>query len=399
MLQKSREINMPKLRIVHLISSLKIGGAETVLYLLTKHLNTELFEQHVIYFHDGPIREQIEQLGIPVYQLHGSFFQYDPFFFSRLVKLLKKIKPDVIHSSLWAANFFGTFAAKKLKIPIICALHTVWQHEGTLRNVLNYINLPLVRNPVAVSQTVAESFQRKKLCAGKIVVIPNGIDTSNLLKKSQEESITRKALSISETDFIIGSVGRFVPVKNYDLLLDCASLLINKYSGIKIMLVGLGPQYQKLKSQAESLKISDHVYFVIGQPAYRYYKLFDCFVQPSTYEGLSMALLEALCFKIPCVVTGKNSSHEIIKNNYNGLVIEPLNVDQLYQAIETVYLDNLQKNKELRNRFGDSRLRQGFAGLDVGAHSIHEEYDAVVMTKRYSEIFVRVAGLDGKIKL
>src|SRR5579859_5390998 len=99
-------------KVVHLISSLKIGGAESLLYDLIVGLGNQDYEHHVIYFHHGPHVARLEQLGVSTYQVRGIITLYDPIFFWRLARLIKKLKPDVIHSALWAANFAGRIIAR-----------------------------------------------------------------------------------------------------------------------------------------------------------------------------------------------------------------------------------------------------------------------------------------------
>jgi glycosyltransferase involved in cell wall biosynthesis len=362
---------MKRIRIVHLISSLKLGGAETVLYTLVRHLDHHHFDHHVIFFHDGPLKPYIESLGIPTYHLKGTFLRYDIVFFLRLLKLLKKLKPDIINSSLWAANFFGTFSARILGIPILCALHTVRAHEGRTRNILDHISLPYANHIIAVSHSIADSLQQQKLLPdSRVTVIPNGLSCVELLDKADKASLKRSDIKLIETDFVIGSVGRFVKVKNYHLLLTCALLLITRYPSVKLVLVGVGPEYEPLVQQAQQLSIIDNIRFIVAKPAYSYYPLFDCFAQPSTYEGLSLALLEALCFKLPSVVTGYNKQHEVINDNHNGLIIKPNDIKELYQALELLYL-----NAELRIRLGNA-----------GATTVTTQYNLETMVLRYSTL-------------
>lgn len=359
---------MKRICIVHIISSLKLGGAESVLYMLTKNLDSELFEQHVIFFHDGPLRSKIEALSIHTYQVTGLLYRYDFVFFIKLARLIKKLKPNIINSSLWAANFFGVFSARLLNVPIICTLHTVKSHEGIIRNTLNRLSLPYANHIIAVSNSVKQSFRQ----LNNIAVITNGILRHEILDKAKSTMVTRAELGINNGDYVIGSVGRFVKVKNYHILLDCAKILINNHSKIKILLVGTGPEEKALIAQAQKLGIQKHVIFVIGRPAYNYYSLFDCFVQPSAHEGLSIALLEALSCNLPCIVTGKNKKHEVIENNKSGLVIEPNNLQELACALKTIYL-----NRSMQEKFS----KNGSAILDT-------KYKLEDMVNSYSKIFL-----------
>lgn len=332
------------MKIVHLITSLKFGGAENFLLQLCSNLNKkDITEQVVIYFYDGPIKKEIENLGIKTYKVQGLLFYWDFFAFYKLIKLLKQIKPDIIFSLLWSANFLGSFAAKFLNIPIVCSLHTIYNKEGKLRNWLDSIALPKASKIVAVSNNVALSAKNKIKRLDKLTVISNGID-SNFIEKNINQSI-KKDLNIPENHFIIGAVGRFVKLKNHDLLVKAFYNLSQNFSDIYLVLIGSGPEYKNLKNLVKKLNLNSKVKFIVNEHAYKYLTLLDCFVQPSDYESISIALLEAMCAKLACISTGANKTHQVLKDNYNGLVINP-NITEISEAIEKIY-----KNKCLRNKF------------------------------------------------
>jgi glycosyltransferase involved in cell wall biosynthesis len=94
----------------------------------------------------------------------------------------------------------------------------------------------------------------------------------------------------------------------------------------------------------------------VGQAAYGYYPLMDCFVLPSLQEGLSIALLEAMASRLPCVVTSVDHTHPVIENRVNGMVIQPVNVGQLVDALEAIMGDNDTKI-QLGNSAYDSVIK------------------------------------------
>lgn len=362
------------MHIVHVISSLKLGGAENNLHTLITYFSQKNYRQSVIFFHDGPVRAKIEQLGIPVYQVTGYFYQYDLIFLTRFYNLLKKLKPNIIHSSLWAAHFFGVFIARLLQVKIVSALHTVQEHEGSLRNYLSAISLPRADKVIAVSETVQISAQ-KKYKLKNIQTISNGIDNLDLRKRALQEQMTREQMGISRNAFVIGSVGRFVHVKNYSYLLEICAQFMQAQSTqarpIHVILVGLGPEQENLQNKARALGIANQVTFIIGEPAYKFYQLFDCFVQPSLFEGLSIALLEALSFGVPCIVTSDDNSHDVINHMSNGVIVKHAD---LLQALELLW-----QNDKLRIQLGQR-----------GSETVQNEYSFEQMGKRYESVFKKL---------
>ncbi len=300
-------------RIVHIITGLQRGGAETVLVTLATELAQKPYSytQSVIYFKDGPLRASLEKLGISCY--HAGYI--------RTFWLIKKLNPDIIHSSLWSANIIARLYGVLFSVPVYCSLHTVSEHSGGFRNFIDAI-LPFKPTEfIAVSEKVKKSYE-KFLPAQKIAVIENGIP-----------AVLSKKATKKQERYTIGAIGRFVPVKNYHILLDAFALLHKEFPQTELMLVGHGPLEKKLRKQADMLNIAAVVTFVINKPAQEFYAQFNCFVQPSAYEGFSLTAAEALQAKTPVIVTGKNKQHIFIENEKHGLVIEPDSAQALYKAL------------------------------------------------------------------
>lgn len=324
---------MQKIRLTHCISSLKIGGAEEVLCSLIEALPHNIYEQTVVYFHDGPQRARLENAGIPCYHIKGFLTLYDPIAFIRFVRCIQLLKPDILHSALWLANFFARITGTLLHIRTINSLHNTItrDHDGLVRMAMDTISLRLADAIIAVSPSVADSAPTK--VQSKITVIPNGVNAQTLIQKNKDSHKTRADIGLSDTHFVFGTVGRFVPVKNYELLIAACVPVFATHAHARLIILGSGPLEHVLRMQAQSLGIADKIIFIINEPAYAYYSLFDCFVQPSKNEGLSIALLEALCFSVPAIVTG-TPKHPVIEHMRTGLVVEPA-MQALVQALTT----------------------------------------------------------------
>lgn len=337
------------MKIIHIISSLQRGGAEMALANLLHTLQNQA-EHQVIFFHDGPVRKTIEELGIPCIQIRATGSYANPLFFLRLLKKIKQFAPACIHTDLWAANVLGRICAWLLKIPCVSVVHAMTEHEGKLRATIDRIIPCRPTYYVAVSPAVKESLQKnRRLHQAPCVVIKNGIDAQALQTTGMNKSCTLFSSPNVHNKFIIGAVGRLIQEKNYDVLLDSFATVCTISADIHLVVVGSGPEEQKLKLLAEQLQIADHVTWVGNQLAHPYYSFFNCFVQPSRSEGLSIALLEALACNLPVIVTGNNKQHPVIQDQMNGLVIEPDDSVALTHALQT-YLEN----PTLRKSYGAS---------------------------------------------
>jgi len=323
-----------KTRIVHVTSSLKIGGAEKILCDLIEQLHT--YEQYVLYIHDGPHRHELEKMGISCKKLQGITGGLDPWIIVNLYRELKKIKPDTVHSLLWIATLLSRLVTRLLKIYHVMALHNNIEQDGYIRNWLDWLTIRMVMigsggkryrdnyTIIVVSGQVKESAQRYIYPKedNKYIVIHNGVDAQRIYTRVAQSTITGDQLGLLNNNYIIGTVGRLVPVKNYELLIDLFAQIHANYSHVRLIIVGSGPLESELRSRARKNGLEDYIIFIVGKSSFEYYHLFDCFVQPSNLEGVSMALLEAMSCSIPCVVMSatKNKYHPVVHNGINGLV-------------------------------------------------------------------------------
>ncbi len=365
--------------LVHVISNLGIGGAETVLYQLLCHLSSDEFDHKVVYFHGGPFVKKIEKLGIPVYHVKGLVSAYDPVFFMRFFSLIKSLQPDCLHTVLWASNFLGRLIAWKYKIPLVQVLHNNQDQNGMLRALIDRFSPRCTGPIVAVSHGVSKSVEQYApwFNTQNIQVIQNGIDSYDVRKKAGIDTVSRKELGLLEDHFVIGTVGRFELVKNHSLLLTSFAILYDKYQKERLVLVGQGSQEHSLRRRAYHLGVEKQVLFITGQPAYRYYQIFDCFVMTSYKEGLSMALLEAMSIGVPCIVASDEKEHDVIVHGYNGLLISGSDPELLANTI-----DQLAQDVELR-------IRLGKAAKDT----VEKAFGIEEMIKDYASLYKKMAHL------
>ena len=358
--------------ILHSISSLKIGGAENVLCSLALSLKND-FKQHVCYIHGGPFLDVLKKNNISTTQIKGIVSKYDPLAFYRIFKLVKKIKPNIIHSSLWLSNIMCCVVGKILNIPTIAALHNNLEQDGSFRNFISKLVLPLAGYIVPVSYEVGQGFECRfpDYPKDKIVVIRNGVDWKGFLDGAEKEKKTREDLGFGKDDFIIGSVGRFESVKNYQLLIRVCHRLFLEYPRAHLVIVGSGSQEKYLKALATKLGIKNRVTFITNQSARGFYNLFDCYVQTSSQEGVSIALLEAMSFGLPCIITNLKQLHDVILQNKNGIIVPAENEGCLASAVGGVMDDVTMKM---------------FIGENARC-TIKNKFDIFYMTGKYKEVY------------
>ena len=351
------------MKILHIITSLRMGGAEVALLNRLKAMRNDPGVQHkVICFYDGPIAGAIRELGISVVLVRGFVKGYDPLGLWQLFKITHSLKPDIIHTALWAANISGRIVGSILQIPVINELHGNVVHEGWLRNVAERWSLRGASRVVAVSPSVREVYERhivqalsvrdRSFIAARLVTVPNGIDRAALMARVSTQALSRQVLGLAQSDFVVGAIGRFEKIKSYDVLVHsvvrlCELVPPEQRNSIKLCLVGDGSERAALERLVRQLGLEHHVVFTgYRLDAFNFYPLFDCFALSSQSEGLSIALLEALALGLPVISTNLELQHDAIVPGVNGLLI-PVNDVELYaQGLLALYEKQIKKSDD-----------------------------------------------------
>lgn len=350
------------MKILHLITSLKIGGAEAALvnFLTYAQKNHPEHSHIVFYFYHGPNAEKISNLGISIKKISGLFHFYDPISFCKLLFFIKKARPDILHTSLWSANIIGRLIGWLLHIPVISDLHGSALDEGSFRNKLDALTAPLAQTLVAVSSQVEKAYQAAVIpkvyhklqpqTTSKLTLIRNGIDSHSVITEALTNPLKRSDFYWAHDDFIIGAIGRLEPIKSYNLLIDAFAILYHNESihpqirtRLKLSLIGDGSEKERLITQAKKLGLEKIVHFAgTRTDAVKFYPLFDCFVLSSRSEGLSIALLEALCFSLPIVSTHQGTTHDVIIDHINGLLVPCNDAHALADALKILITSHQQ---------------------------------------------------------
>ncbi|MBY9016901.1 MAG: glycosyltransferase family 4 protein, partial [Candidatus Lokiarchaeota archaeon] len=209
--------------------------------------------------------------------------------------------------------------------------------------------------------------QIHKLEDNQLVLIPYGLTIKDYELDATKEKI-REEYKIPQDTFIILSVGRHVPRKNFDLVIQAVNeiLNVNPKFKIKYYLIGQGPETPKLKKLSKDLGIENQVIFLgAGEESTRnkFYKISDVFIMPSvkkkeSVEGFGLVFLEANLFKVPVIGTLSGGIKEAIINEKTGFLIEPNDKDSLVEKISFLY-SNKEKRIEM-GEYGQKRVISSF---------------------------------------
>lgn len=276
-------------------------------------------------------------LGIPYFEVREGH-SIDPTVWRRLRRLVRDQRAEIIHAHDYKADLLALLLARVEPVVPLATAHG-WTGATRRERFLYYPvdRLLLRRFPrvIAVSEQIRTVLLRHGAEAERVVVVRNGIDAQRMRRDRSREAGVRAALGLGATDFVIGAVGRLAPQKRFDLLLRAVATLLPSRPNLRLIVAGEGDQRRSLESQARALGLGE-VCRLLGQrrDVATLQHAFDLFVQSSTYEGTSIALLEAMALETPIVATNAGGTGDIIESGVHGLLVPPGDAEALARAID-----------------------------------------------------------------
>ena len=360
------------MRILHLISSVGLFGAERVAIELSKSLKKTYHCEPIlgvirnIYNPHEEILEEAESNDIP-YTIFACRSQLDLKLAFSIREFIKKNRVDIIHCHGYKSNFYGLLASKGL-VPSVTTNHNWLTAHWKLKTycILDSLWIRFFDGIVAVSNEVKKDMLRYRIPEDKIRVIDNGIALERF-EKPVETKKMKNQLGFEEKTRIIGTIGSLVVEKGHVYLLEAARQILDVVKDLKFLVIGDGPLRKPLEEKSEELGIKKHVIFM-GQrkDIPELLMAMDIFVLPSIKEGLPIALLEAMAAKRPVIATRVGAISKVIENKDIGILVEPKDIRGLRDAI--MNLINDPGRRDLLAEEGCSRVRMDFSSDEMGKH-------------------------------
>jgi glycosyltransferase involved in cell wall biosynthesis len=371
-------------KIIHLITELSIGGAQSVLYNLLSHADRDNFEYSVLCFYngDGLFAQKIRSLDIQVIDLEMTAkYHFDAFL--RLYSHLRNSRPIILHNWMYHPVVVGRIIGRLARVPLIISSRHNINIGGEFREATNRLTSPLDDHVIAVCEVARRlEIERSHVPPEKVTTIYNGIQLNEFVSPAQASTELRGSLGLAPDDFVIVSTGRMHPQKDYSTLLDAVSHLAIEYPSFKLLLVGDGPLKPALEQFAQNLSVSDHVIFT-GQrdDIAAILQAADLYVSSSLWEGTSISILEAMASALPIIATGVGGTPELIQPDISGILVPPGEPSKIAKAIERLYTHPAER-KSLSSHARE-RAIQNFSNAD--------------MTKKIETLYLKL--LQDKIQL
>jgi len=360
---------------MQIVQSLEIGGMERVVTHLCQNLDRNKYNPMVCCLKTkGTFAPHLESQGIKVFPL-GKRGLDTPQFLLKLRNLLRKERISLVHLHNSGPFFSGTIAAKLAGVPVIIYTdHSRLFPDRKSTMITEKILSLFVQQVVAVSEVVKEDLIKfEGINREKILTIPNGAEESN---SSSPLALGQKLreLKLDGAYPLIGSIARLVPQKGLEYLLEAGVKVKEEFPQAKFVIVGEGKLRPMLEKKATEIGFSSHVSFLGWRlDALEILPLFDIYVQPSLWEGLPMAILEAMAVGKPIVATKAGGIVEVLVDGENGLLVPPQNSQALAEGMIT-----LLKNKFLSKQLGVAAQR-----------SFRENFSVRRMVRNYEEVYER----------
>ncbi len=331
------------IRVLHVIDSLDLGGAQTALLNLVKFADTRQVHHEVAAMHgDGFFADAFRQIGIPVHSLSGH--RWPPEYAWRLPQLLKRGNFDVVQCHLFGANWI----AKPLAA--LCGVRVIYHHDqcnDSFRTDSPWATLVdawtnrLSTRILAVSRSVERfAVDVEGMDPERVSYLPNSVDLTEFTPPTADErSAARQRHGLPVSGLIIGGVGRFVFQKNFELLIAAMGPLLAKRADVTLALFGSGPDESALRALAAPL--GDRVIFPGSVRDRRaIYAGLDVIAISSRFEGLPMVALEAMASGIPVVATAVDGMQELVATSPEAArLVNPGDKPALNRAITALVND------------------------------------------------------------
>jgi L-malate glycosyltransferase len=358
-----------RIRVLHLIDSLELGGAQTVLLAWLSSHDRNRFEVHLASMHGtrkSLFYERAQRLGIPVILLSPRRFV--PVYFFLLPLLLLKGRYDVAHCHLLASNWFGKPCARLLGVPVVISQDQCkdsFRTNSALAATIDRLTNRCADRIFAVSAGVKDYLIAfEKVSPAKIRIIPTGLPDP--VQSRRTRGFAR----------VVGGAGRFVAQKNFSRFLRIARVLLDIDDSYQFVIAGSGPLEAELKREAARLGVNVR-WFGVEATLNRFFGEIDLYLLTSDFEGLPMALLEALQQGVPVAAMAVDGIRDEFSEEL--LLLNPTGDDRQLGCLIHSALENraelstrIQRGKEIVSRRFSAR-RQMREMEQVYLHLLQEK--------------------------
>lgn len=375
-------MQVPTCHVVHFVYRFSAGGLENVIVQLINHLPRHEFHHTVIALTeiDSTFAMRVERKDVEFIGLGKPPGQ--PFrFYPKLYRLLRKLKPDVFHSCNLAAMEMVPVAALA-GVPLRVHAEHGWDMGEIREKGVRYLRLrkmykPFVHEFIAVAASLYAYLEQSLGISTKhLHLIPNGVDTERFRPRRGDDALPHGFPFRPDEHWVIGMVGRLVPIKNPMMLVDAfLSLTQSKVPGserMRLAIVGEGPLDEQIKQRMQAAGQQDRLWLPgVRADIAEILRAMDCFVLPSLSEATSCTLQEAMATGLQIIATDVGGNSELLEGGHCGSLIASENTQALAEKIKEHFAARIPGNQAA-----------------IAVTSVQKRYGLPIIIQRYRELFL-----------
>lgn len=364
------------MKILHIIDTLSMGGAENVLVGLTagqKQLGHEVTVMPLVCAGETPVRKRIEGNGVTVVPFKKKGTVYNPILIFKIATVIRDY--DIIHVHLFPALYWAAFA----KFILFCHVPMVYTEHSTNNKrrdsfIFHTVDKLIYNNcyimVIACAKKVLDTYHKSFPSIRHTCYINNGVDTSvyrDALPYKKSE-----LLGIDDNCFVVTMVARFMPMKRQDTIVEALTKLPVSVHALFVGGNVTDDGLQRVKRESEELGVNNRVHFLyIRTDVPQILKSSDLIIMASDYEGLSLSSIEGMAAGKPFVATDVNGLREVVGGA--GVLFENNNADMLADVISRLLTDI-----------------QYYEDVSTRCLGRAQEYDVKKMVDSYMEVYRKV---------
>ena len=367
--RKKNDLIQRGVDICHYISGDLWAGAEVMAYhLICRQSELAGFRVSAVVCNQGELSAKLAKAGVDVTLLDEKRMSSLEIFHG-LIDHMRRRKPRILHCHRYKENIYGYLASKSTtQLILVATQHGMpesFQGFATLKSrVLTQCNFAVLKRynaVVAVSSDIRNSLiTRHGFHESKTWIIRNGI--------SIPPEVVRRS---SDKGFVIGSAGRLVPVKDYDLMVRMAAEIVRQVPDVKFVLAGDGPGKVTLQAKIKELDLTGR-FKLLGaiNNMEKFYKSIDTYINTSVHEGIPMTILEAMSHGVPVVACNVGGIGEIIEDGRNGFLVSSRDPSHLAEKCISLQKDcalwgKISKagRQKIETSFSDISMAQQYLSL------------------------------------
>jgi glycosyltransferase involved in cell wall biosynthesis len=373
------------MNILHVIVGLNVGGAEMMLKrLVASHSEASSYRHTVVSLTNmGSIGPEIQACGVKVYSLNMRTIFGIPLVLWRLVRLINETCPDIVQTWMYHADLIGGLAARLAgSCRVVWGIRSTAIPQGALSFTYWLVRLCAISSYfipdriICCANSAKEAHIKLRYAPHKMTVIPNGYNFSIFDRHLSSRGKARMELGFDVDDMVIGTIGRFDPLKDFHNFVAAAAKLSAKRPNIKYLMVGRNIEWSNstLRGWIESDGLANNFKLMGAQSDVPYFlSAMDVFCLSSLNEAFPNVVVEAMAMGLPCVVTRAGDAAEILGDDDFAVPVR----DSVSLSDALLKMCNLDQDE--RRKLGEQ-----------GAKKVRAEYGIEYIRKKYEAAYDEV---------